>query len=128
MIQKRFAIDVTKTLEKNELHEFEKDSTRFLDLRSLVVEYNLDWGEAALLSQSRSILHWNMLNKFCSACGHPTVSKEAGYKRTCSNVNCITQKGVHNIHHPRSDPVAIMCILSPDGKKILLGKKRIGKK
>ena len=33
--------------------------------------------------------------------------------------------GVHNTCFPRSDPVVIMCVTSPDGNSCLLGRKKM---
>ena len=32
--------------------------------------------------------------------------------------------GVHNTSYPRVDPVVIMAVVSPDGKKLLLGRQK----
>src|SRR5438046_279567 len=38
---------------------------------------------AAIYAQSRALLDWNARNSFCGTCGHPTLSVNAGTKRTC---------------------------------------------
>ncbi|KAG0662969.1 NADH pyrophosphatase [Rhodotorula mucilaginosa] len=59
----------------------------------------------------------------------------AGWKRSCipgepasdgaeAEPACISRKGVHNFAYPRTDPVVIMAVLSPDRERILLGRQR----
>ncbi|RCI16594.1 hypothetical protein L249_2957 [Ophiocordyceps polyrhachis-furcata BCC 54312] len=78
---------------------------------------------ASIFAQARSIIDWNKRNPFCAACGHPTTSVEAGYKRKCPNEACATHRGVSNICFPRSDPTMIAAVVSADGKRILLGRQ-----
>lgn len=73
--------------------------------------------------------------QFCPACARPIRSVWAGWKRSCipgeagesgldGAPTCLSRKGVHNFSYPRTDPVVIMAVLSPDGEKILLGRQR----
>ena len=39
--------------------------------------------QAAIYAQARALLDWNARNPFCAQCGHPTMSINAGTKRTC---------------------------------------------
>jgi NAD+ diphosphatase len=86
---------------------------------------------AAVFGQGRAIIDWNARNPFCASCGQPTLSINAGYKRTCPEKDngvdrkpCPTRKGLHNIAFPRTDPTVIMAIISSDGKKLLLGRQK----
>lgn len=73
--------------------------------------------------------------QFCPACARPIRSVWAGWKRSCipgeagesgldGTPTCLSRKGVHNFSYPRTDPVVIMAVLSPDNEKILLGRQR----
>ena len=101
---------------------------------------------AAIFAQARTILDWNARNPFCAQCGQPTLSINAGMKRTCPPTDlssvaaaqgsdtsepplkgseraaCATRKGVHNIAFPRTDPTVIMAVVSHDNSRILLGR------
>ncbi|KAJ4293303.1 NADH pyrophosphatase [Kalmusia sp. IMI 367209] len=39
--------------------------------------------EAAIYAEARHLLDWNARNPYCAACGYPTLSTNAGFKRTC---------------------------------------------
>ena len=39
-------------------------------------------------------------------------------------LDCRSNRGIHNTSYPRTDPVAIMVVISPDGTKCLLGRKK----
>ena len=91
-------------------------------------------------------MDWNARNPFCAQCGQPTLSINAGFKRTCPPTDwstvgaaqgattaaapakpterapCATRKGVHNIAFPRTDPTVIMAVVSHDGSRLLLGR------
>lgn len=72
---------------------------------------------------------------FCTACSRPLRSVWAGWKRTCIPAEpdaggaeaeaCSSKKGVHNFNYPRTDPVVIMAVTSPDKSQILLGRQRV---
>jgi len=64
------------------------------------------------LAEAKAILHWHARHRFCSTCGAPTQSVEAGWRRDCPQ--CKAQ------HFPRTDPVVIM--LAIDGDSCLLGR------
>ncbi|ESO89644.1 hypothetical protein LOTGIDRAFT_125016 [Lottia gigantea] len=80
--------------------------------------------DAGIFAEARSILAWHDRYKFCPTCGSSTVLAEAGYKRECCDKSCRSHNGVHNTNHPRVDPSMIMLIVSPSGKKCLLGRKK----
>jgi NAD+ diphosphatase len=68
--------------------------------------------DANLLAHATGLLNWHRRHRFCSNCGNPTVSAEAGYVRACPR--CGAQ------HHPRTDPVVITLV--HDGDRVLLGR------
>ncbi|KAJ1927419.1 NADH pyrophosphatase [Tieghemiomyces parasiticus] len=91
--------------------------------------------ESVLFAQATAMIDWNRRNQFCPSCGRHTVSSEAGYKRVCIPTEpaeltatpvappCVNSRGVHNSAYPRTDAVAIVCVISPDGQRVLLGRK-----
>jgi NAD+ diphosphatase len=70
--------------------------------------------EAALLAYGKGMLYWHERHRFCGVCGHPTVAKDGGHRRICTNENCRTEQ------FPRSDPAVIMRVEHED--KILLAR------
>ena len=38
--------------------------------------------------------------------------------------DCATRKGISNVSFPRTDPTVIMAVLSPDSKRVLLGRQK----
>lgn len=103
---------------------------------------------AAIYAQARALLDWNARNPFCAQCGQPTLSINAGTKRTCpptdwaslttdsaigstdadakptARPDCATRKGVSNVCFPRTDPTIIVAVLSADGERVLLGRQK----
>ena len=107
---------------------------------------NLPAHEAAIVAQARSMVDWNSRNPFCGGCGQPTLSINAGWKRTCpptdmaaiaksgsigsttgetphKRADCATRKGISNLSFPRTDPTVIMACISSDSTHILLGRQ-----
>ncbi|WVQ80150.1 hypothetical protein IAT38_002255 [Cryptococcus sp. DSM 104549] len=89
--------------------------------------------DAGVYAQARALVDWNGRNKFCAACGSPTYSLWAGWKRSCTSAlepvpegkePCFSTKGLHNFAYPRTDPVIIMGILNSTGDKMLLGRNK----
>ncbi|XP_078600921.1 NAD-capped RNA hydrolase NUDT12-like [Branchiostoma floridae x Branchiostoma japonicum] len=114
-----FALDVTSISQEKILsikEGLEIASSPFPGL------FQLPEKEAGIVAQARSLLAWHQRYKFCPTCGSSSVVEEAGYKHTCQKEGCPSLKGVHNTSYPRTDPVVIMLIVSPDGKKCLLGR------
>jgi len=68
--------------------------------------------DLAILGQAKALLDWHQRHGFCSRCGTPTLSGDAGYKRVCPSCN--------SEHFPRTDPVVIM--LATHGDACLLGR------
>jgi len=145
-----FALDVTPkgtvSAEAEKLVESMKSrGLRFVEGR---MHTSLPAPQAAIYAQARALLDWNARNPFCAACGQPTLSINAGMKRTCppkdmalltsgSSVgsttteppstdrrDCVTRKGISNLCFPRTDPTVIMAVLSADGERVLLGRQK----
>ncbi|KAF5386213.1 hypothetical protein D9615_002315 [Tricholomella constricta] len=116
-----------------------------LDLTSLAQNgHVLTWSEprvlmtglesfpVAMFAEARSLVDWNLRNKFCPGCGSPNYSMWGGWKLSCSSLlpwadnnrgkPCPSSKGLHNYNHPRTDPVVIMMAIDESGDKILLGR------
>lgn len=93
------------------------------------------------------MIDWNARNPFCAQCGQPTLSVNAGFKRTCpprdlsllkgassttatqpaslaERPPCATRNGVSNLSFPRTDPTVIMAVLSSDGTRVLLVRQK----
>ena len=103
---------------------------------------------AAIYAQARALLDWNARNPFCAQCGQPTLSINAGTKRTCppadwasiassgstigsttdakptQRPDCVTRKGISNLCFPRTDPTIIVAVLSADSQRVLLGRQK----
>ncbi|XP_052795844.1 NAD-capped RNA hydrolase NUDT12-like [Mya arenaria] len=80
--------------------------------------------EAGIYAEARSMLAWHDRYQFCPTCGSPSRLEEGGYKRVCEDMECRSHNGVHNTCYPRTDPSAIMLVVSPDGKRCLLGRSK----
>lgn len=80
--------------------------------------------EAGVFAEARSMLAWHDRYQYCPTCGSASRLEEGGYKRVCENMECRSHQGVHNTCYPRTDPSAIMLVISPDGKKCLLGRAK----
>jgi NAD+ diphosphatase len=70
--------------------------------------------ESGLLAHAKSLLDWHARHGFCAACGQPTQAHFGGKSRVCD--------GCGASHFPRTDPVAIMLVVS--GECCLLGRSR----
>ncbi|GAA5997181.1 NAD(+) diphosphatase [Rhodotorula paludigena] len=127
-----WALDVSHFADLKERVQKE-ENVRFMELRSGA--QTMPNEEASIAAEARSLVDWNTRNKFCPACARPIRSVWAGWKRSCipgeagesgldGAPTCLSRKGVHNFSYPRTDPVVIMAVLSPDGEKILLGRQR----
>ncbi len=78
----------------------------FRDLRNVGVAIDPQVG--ALLAYARAMIYWQRRHRFCGDCGHPTVSTEGGFVRTCTNSACGKQI------FPRTDPAIIVIVQSGD--------------
>ena len=102
-------------------------SCTYVDARSLLGL--LSDVHMQILNRSRSILDWNLRNKFDNQSGRPLFSCWAGYKKACTSalntdVNVISYKDLNNNNYPRTDPVIITAVLSPSKDRILLGRNK----
>ncbi len=75
----------------------------------------LDRESAALLAYAKAMVHYHHQHQFCGRCGTPTVSREGGFVRVCTNARC----GHHDF--PRTDPAIIVLVSS--GERCLLGRQ-----
>ncbi|KAI9676407.1 MAG: NADH pyrophosphatase [Caeruleum heppii] len=146
-----FALDVTpkgalQAKADGVIAEMERRGSTFVEGR---LHMSLPASQAAIYAQARSLMDWNARNPFCAQCGQPTLSINAGAKRTCPPTDlalvsnpqrtsakdaqplkpserppCATRKGIHNITFPRTDPTVIMAVVSADGSRILLGRQK----
>ena len=69
--------------------------------------------DASVLAYATSILNWHRNHRHCARCGNPTEIADAGHVRRCPACAAL--------HHPRTDPVAIMLV--HDGDRVLLGRQ-----
>lgn len=114
-----YAINYKKTLES----DFFPIQDGFFGDRGFQGMMGLRNEDAGIAAQARSVLAWHDNYNFCPACGSKTNMAEAGWKRVCTNNSCRTHKGTHNVCYPRTDPVVIILILSPDKQKCMLGRQ-----
>ena len=91
--------------------DFEVTDLRSIAVRGMVAEDHLP-----PLAEGKSLLIWHSRRKFCSNCGGPLRSVEAGWRRDCPS--CKMQ------HFPRTDPVVIMLAIDTHGggERCLLGR------
>jgi len=71
--------------------------------------------EAGLLAYARALSFWRMHQRYCGACGAPTIPLRAGHCMRCSNESCGHE------FFPRIDPAII--VLVTDGERALLGRQ-----
>ena len=91
-----------------------KLNCQFVDVRSagmLLLDHR-----ASIVAHARSILDWHERYKYCAKCGAGNNIQICGHKLRCSNESCAVE------HFPRTDPVVIMLVESPNQKHCLLGR------
>jgi NAD+ diphosphatase len=111
-----FAADLSESKTEQEaltLLGLTLDQARFTQLRQF--DGSLSAEDRALLFYSRSMTHWHQGQKYCSRCGSPTQSEEAGHMMACTNPSCAVK------YFPRTDPATIMLV--HDGDRCLLGRQ-----
>ncbi|KAL4859665.1 Peroxisomal NADH pyrophosphatase NUDT12 [Chlorella vulgaris] len=91
------------------------ETVRLQDLRSLMPL--LPPQDLAIAGQAMALSQWHQAHLFCSRCGAPSVAVDGGARRQC------TAHDAHR-HYPRTDPVVIMLVESPDGGSALLGRSK----
>jgi NAD+ diphosphatase len=87
--------------------------SRFEELRPLAPL--LDAEHAGLLAYARALATWRARQRYCGACGAPTVTSHAGHCMVCTDPACAQQ------YFPRIDPAII--VLVSDGERALLGRQ-----
>lgn len=110
-----FALDISsaKELFLTFLRESCELEVAMKDVRVLLPGLSLD--ACAIAGQAVALSQWHQTHGFCPRCGQPTVPFEAGTRRRC------TGPGAHKLY-PRTDPVVIAVVESPDGQRALLGR------
>jgi NADH pyrophosphatase NudC (nudix superfamily) len=83
------------------------------DVRLLLPGLSLD--AAAIAGQAVALSQWHQAHGFCHRCGAATLPVEAGTRRRCVG-------GSPHKLYPRTDPVVIALVESPDGSRALLGR------
>ncbi len=71
--------------------------------------------EAGLLAYARALSIWRARQRYCGACGAPTIPQRAGHCMRCSREGCAHE------FFPRLDPAII--VLVTDGERALLGRQ-----
>ena len=85
----------------------------FCDLRAFGALLTRQAG--SILAYARGIVYWHIRHRYCGECGAPTISRQAGHLRVCSNTECGA------VCFPRTDPAVIMLV--HDGERILMGRQ-----
>ncbi len=75
----------------------------------------LDGDEAGLLAYARALSIWRARERYCGACGAPTIPERAGHCMRCSSEGCAQE------FFPRLYPAII--VLVTDGTRALLGRQ-----
>ena len=88
---------------------------QFGDLREAAPSIAGDDG--SILAYAKAMCHWHARLDFCSVCGSPARSSQAGHTRVCGNTDCAAT------HFPRTDSAVIVAVTCED--KILLGRQPI---
>jgi NAD+ diphosphatase len=88
-------------------------AAQFQELRTIIGTMPRE--EAGLLAYARALVTWRERHRFCSQCGAPVNSSQAGHAVRCSNSECNTET------FPRIDPAII--VLVTDGERALLGRQ-----
>lgn len=104
-----FVIDVS-----NEIKNIKGELGKFIELRKALL--HIEEFDRNILLHARAMFHWHSRHKFCGTCGSPTISKEAGNLRVCTNEKC------GQTHFPRTDPAIIVLVTKND--KCLLGHSK----
>ena len=108
-----FSVDISHIDDPREKPEL-KGIGDFTDIRE--VSLDLPREDGGLLAYSRAIAQWHRTHQFCSRCGSPSIPRDGGHMRQCTNKTCKSQ------HFPRTDMAVIMLVSS--GDKIILGRKK----
>lgn len=68
--------------------------TQYLAPRPGFLQVHME--DATILAQARPILEWHQFNKFCPRCASKVSMEEGGYKQSCSNTECASNKSMCN--------------------------------
>jgi NAD+ diphosphatase len=90
-----------------------RDDLVLSDLRSIAVQGLVAPDHLPPLAEAKALVSWHARHRFCSVCGTPTQTADAGWRRDCPA--CRTE------HFPRTDPVVIM--LATEGERCILGRQ-----
>jgi len=90
-----------------------RDDLLVTDLRSIATGALVAPAHLPPLAEAKALLAWHGRHRFCSRCGAPTKTVQAGWRRDCAA--CGAE------HFPRTDPVVIM--LAIHGERCLLGRQ-----
>lgn len=74
--------------------------------------------DAHIVAHGKSLVEWHESAMFCGYCGGPTTCGGGGSSRVCSRDACRKET------YPRTNPVAIMAVASPDNTRLLIGQSR----
>ena len=85
----------------------------FADMRGIAPLLSED--DAALAFYARGLLDWHRRSRHCGVCGAPTIWRDSGHQRVCSNADC------GEAYFPRTDAAVI--VLVHDGDRCLLGRQ-----
>jgi NAD+ diphosphatase len=91
----------------------QSEMAQFQDLRTIIGAMPTD--EAGLLAYARALVTWRERHRFCSKCGAPANSSQAGHAVRCTKAECNTET------FPRIDPAIITLVT--DGERALLGRQ-----
>ena len=83
-----------------------------VDLRTLAMQGMLSPEEQSLCGQARALAQWHDNARCCGKCGGTTNVKDGGWRRKCWACGADW--------FPRTDPVVIMLVVSPDGQRCIL--------
>jgi NAD+ diphosphatase len=85
-----FAVDVSNI--DNASNKFLEacPDTEYLAPRPGFLQVHME--DATILAQARPILEWHQFNKFCPRCGSEVSMEDGGYKQSCSNTECASNK------------------------------------
>jgi NAD+ diphosphatase len=91
------------------------DEVEVTPLRNVVAELNSF--DATVLAYAGALVHWQVMHRFCPACGHPSTPERAGHAHRCTNSECARE------HFPRTDPAVITLVIDDD--RCLLARRAI---
>jgi NAD+ diphosphatase len=97
-----FALAVPPDLYEDPDDPSDPSEARFRGVRDVAPA--LPAREASIAALGRSLLGWHEAHGYCSRCGRPSLSEQAGHVRRCTGPDCGA------VQFPRVDPVVIMLV------------------